>query len=44
VKDVLAEKEVQQEVQRVVLLEVQVDAPADGNSKKVVLRKRSTNF
>ena len=44
VKDVLAEKEVQQEVQQEVLLEVQVDAPADGNSKKVVLRKRSTNF
>jgi hypothetical protein len=43
-KDVLAEKEVQQEAQRVVLLEVQVDAQADGNSKKVVLRKRSTNF
>jgi hypothetical protein len=48
VKDALAEKEVQQEVQRevqrVVQLEVQADAQADGNSKKVVLRKRSTNF
>lgn len=48
VKDVLAEKEVQQEVLRVVLRvvqqEVQADVLADGNSKKVVLRKRSTNF
>jgi hypothetical protein len=39
-RDALAEKEVQQEALRV----VQVDAQADGNSKKVVLRKRSTNF
>jgi hypothetical protein len=44
VKDVLAEKEVQQEAQRVVRLEAQADVLADGNSKKVVLRKRSTNF
>jgi hypothetical protein len=40
VKDVLAEKEVQLGVQ----LEVQAVALADGNSKKVVLRKRSTNL
>jgi hypothetical protein len=40
-KDVpLAEIEVQQEVQ----LEALADALVDGNSKKVVLRKRSTNF
>jgi hypothetical protein len=39
-KDALAEKEVHQAVQ----LEVLADALADGNSKKVVLRKRSTNF
>ena len=39
-KDALAEKEVLLEV----LLEVQADALVDGNSKKVVLRKRSTNF
>jgi hypothetical protein len=48
VKDVLAEKEVQRvaqpEVQLGVQLEVQAVALADGNSKKVVLRKRSTNF
>jgi hypothetical protein len=44
VKDVLAEKEVQQEAQRVVRLEAQADVLVDGNSKKVVLRKRSTNF
>ena len=44
VKDVLAVKEVQQEAQRVVRLEAQADVLADGNSKKVVLRKRSTNF
>jgi hypothetical protein len=40
VKDALAEKEVHQGVQLEVLADVQVD----GNSKKVVLRKRSTNF
>jgi hypothetical protein len=40
VKDALAEKEVQQGVQ----LEVLADVLADGNSKKVVPRKRSTNF
>ena len=44
VKDVLAEKEVLQEARLEVLQEVQVDALADGNSKSVVLRKRSTNF
>ena len=47
-KDALAEKEVLQEarlaVQQGVQQEVQVDALADGNSKRVVLRKRSTNF
>jgi hypothetical protein len=43
-KDVLAEKEVQQEAQRVVQLEALADVLVDGNSKKVVLRKRSTNF
>jgi hypothetical protein len=32
------------EVQPVVQLEALADALADGNSKKVVLRKRSTNF
>jgi hypothetical protein len=41
VKDALqAEIEVQPEVQ----LEALADVLADGNSKKVVLRKRSTNF
>ena len=48
VKDVLAEKEVlqvaQPEVQLEVQPEVQAVALADGNSKRVVLRKRSTNF
>ena len=47
-KDAQAEKEVLQEVLQEarleVLQEVQADALADGNSKKVVLRKRSTNF
>ena len=42
--DALAEKEVQPEAQRAVQQEVLADALADGNSKKVVLRKRSTNF
>jgi hypothetical protein len=39
-KDALAEKEVQQEAQLV----VQQVALVDGNSKRVVPRKRSTNF
>ena len=43
-RDALAEKEVQPEAQRAVQQEVLADALADGNSKKVVLRKRSTNF
>ena len=43
-KDAQAEKEVLQEARLEVQQEVQADALADGNSKKVVLRKRSTNF
>ena len=37
-------KEVLVEARLEVQLEVQADVLADGNSKKVVLRKRSTNF
>ena len=43
-KDALAEKEVQPEAQRAVQQEVLADALADGNSKRAVLRKRSTNL